>query len=145
MTLSPMELESVWNAKRQERRTAKHVDVCLVEDDESIVSMVRALLDPVGIDVLAVDSCEGAILALRSTRPRLLLVDLGLPDRTGLEIPGVVRGWYDYPRIPIVALTASVERAGAAWQAGFTGFVAKPIVPKTFQSMVKSWVLALKS
>jgi CheY-like chemotaxis protein len=142
MTMNRTEVDSAWKS-RQQRRTAKHIDVCLVEDDSSIVSMVQILLESADIDLLAVDSCEGAILALRDTRPRLLLVDLGLPDRSGLEIARVVRGWYDYPHIPIVALTGSAERAGAAWRAGFSGFIAKPFVPKTFQTMVKSWVSAL--
>lgn len=119
------------------------MDVCLVEDDSSIISTVRILLESASMDLLAVESYEGAILALRDTRPRLLLVDLGLPDRSGLEIARVVRGWYDYPHIPIVALTASAERAGAAWRAGFSGFIAKPFAAKTFQTMVKSWVSAL--
>jgi CheY-like chemotaxis protein len=142
MTMSRTEVESSWRSNQQ-RRSAKHVDVCIVEDDPSIVNMVRILLESANIDLLAVDSCEGAILALRDTRPRLLLVDLGLPDRSGMEIARIVRGWSDYPHIPIVALTGSAERAGAAWRAGFSGFVAKPIVPKTFQTMVKSWVSAL--
>jgi CheY-like chemotaxis protein len=143
MTMSQMEVESAWSARQQMRRTAKHVDVCLVEDDSSVVSLVQILLESAGIDMLSVESCEGAILALRYTQPRLLLVDLGLPDRCGLEIARVVRGWCDYPHIPIVALTASAERAGAAWRAGFSGFIAKPFAPKTFQTMVKSWVAAL--
>jgi len=142
MTMSQTEVESSWKSRPQ-GRSADQVDVCLVEDDASIVSMVRTLLESANINLLAVDSCEGAILALRDTRPRLLLVDLGLPDRSGLEIARVVRGWYDYPHIPIVALTGSAERAGAAWRAGFSGFIAKPFVPKTFQTMVKSWVSAL--
>jgi CheY-like chemotaxis protein len=141
MTMSPIEVESFWRA-RQLARTAKHVDVCLVEDDSSMITMVRTLLEAASMDLLSVDSCEGAILALRHTRPRLLLVDLGLPDRSGLEIARVVRGWYDYPHIPIVALTGSAEKAGAAWKAGFSGFIAKPFVPKTFQTMVKSLVSA---
>jgi CheY-like chemotaxis protein len=139
--MNQIEVDAAWRQRRLLR--AKHVDVCLVEDDPAIVSMVRTLLDSAGIDMLSADSCEGAILALRETRPRLLLVDLGLPDRSGLELARVVRGWCDYPHIPIVALTASAERAGAAWRAGFSGFIAKPFVPKTFQTMVKSWVSAL--
>jgi CheY-like chemotaxis protein len=135
------EMEAAWRARQQAR--AKHVDVCLVEDDSSMINLVRALLESADIDLLAVDSCEGALLALQETRPRLLLVDLGLPDRSGLEIARVVRGWNGYPHIPIVALTGSAERAGAAWRAGFSGFIAKPFVPKTFQTMVKSWVAAL--
>ncbi len=122
---------------------AKHVDVCLVEDDPDIVALVRGLLEAVDIDLLAVENCRDAIAALKDTRPRLLLVDLGLPDRSGLEIARTVRSWCDYPHIPIVALTASAERAGAAWKAGFSGFIPKPFVAKTFQIMVKSWVYAL--
>jgi len=108
-----------------------------------MVSLVRSLLEAEGIDVLAVATCRDAISALRDTRPRLLLVDLGLPDRSGLEIAKLVRGWSDYRKIPVVALTASAERAGAAWQAGFSGFIPKPFVSKTFLTMVKSWVYAL--
>jgi CheY-like chemotaxis protein len=141
MTLSECQVQIAWKQRQQSR--VKHVDVCLVEDDSSIISTVRILLESASMDLLAVESYEGAILALRDTRPRLLLVDLGLPDRSGLEIARVVRGWYDYPHIPIVALTASAERAGAAWRAGFSGFIAKPFAAKTFQTMVKSWVSAL--
>ena len=133
--------ESAWDVRRQARRM-KDVDVCLVEDDASTVTMVRSLTESAGFDLLSVDNCEGAILALRNTRPRLLLVDLGLPDRSGLEIARVVRGWCEYPRIPIIAVTASPDRAGAAWRAGFSGLIAKPFVPMTFQTMVKSWVAA---
>jgi CheY-like chemotaxis protein len=140
MMIGRVGAEDAWNTPRQDWRRAKHVDVCMVEDDISTVSMVRFLLESAGIGLLSVDSCEGAILALRNTRPRLLLVDLGLPDRSGLEIARIVRGWYNYPVIPIIAVTASAERAGAAWRAGFSGFIAKPLVPKTFQTMVKSWI-----
>src|ERR1035441_6638109 len=70
VTMRQMELESGRDARRQARRTAKHVDVCLVEDDESIVSMVRTLLESAGIDLLSVDSCEGALFGLRGTCPR---------------------------------------------------------------------------
>ena len=138
MTKSQRDVQTAWRQRQQSR--AKHVDVCLVDDDPSVVNMVRILLESADIDLLAVESCEGAILALRDTRPRLLLVDLGLPDRSGLEIARIVRGWYNYPVIPIIAVTASAERAGAAWRAGFSGFIAKPLVPKTFQTMVKSWI-----
>jgi CheY-like chemotaxis protein len=137
--ISRVLLESAWDMGRQARHM-KDVDVCLVEDDPSITCLVQSLTESAGIDLLSVDSCEGAILALRNTRPRLLLVDLGLPDRSGLEIARVVRGWYEYPRIPIIAVTGSPDRAGAAWRAGFSGFIAKPFVPATFQAMVKSWI-----
>jgi CheY-like chemotaxis protein len=145
MTMNQMEVQSVWKELQQSpaAKAANDIDVCLVEDDSSIISLVQVLLKPEGIDVLAVESCEAAIEALRHTRPRLLLVDLGMPDRSGLEVARMVRGWYDYPHMPIVALTGSAEKAGAAWRAGFSGFIPKPFVGKTFQIMVKSWISAM--
>jgi len=145
MTMNQMEVQSVWKEMQQSSvaKAANDIDVCLVEDDSSIISLVQALLGPEGIEVMAVESCEAAIEALRHTRPRLLLVDLGMPDRSGLEVARMVRGWYDYPHMPIVALTGSAEKAGAAWRAGFSGFIPKPFVGKTFQTMVKSWISAM--
>jgi two-component system, cell cycle response regulator DivK len=142
MAMSQMEVQTAWR-QHKESRGPDNIDVCLVEDDSSIISLVRILLKAEGLNLLSVESCEDAILALRETHPRLLLVDLGMPDRSGLEIARIVRGWYNYPHIPIVALTGSAEKAGAAWRAGFSGFIPKPFVPKTFQTMVKSWVSQL--
>ena len=131
-----------WKITQPESRVAGNVDVFLVDDDPSMINLVRTLLKTEGIDLLAVESFHGAILALRQTHPRLLLVDLGLPDGNGLEIARIVRGWNHFPRIPIVALTASSEKAGLAWQAGFSGFIPKPFVAMSFRSMVTSLLSA---
>ena len=143
MAMSRTEVESAWRPLQRLPDAGKPVDVCLVEDDSHIISLVLTLLQAEGLQVLVLESCGDAIAALRETRPRLLLVDLGMPDRSGLEIARLVHGWSDYPHIPIVALTGSAEKAGAAWRAGFSGFIPKPFVAKTFQTMVKSWVSPL--
>jgi CheY-like chemotaxis protein len=114
--------------------------VFLVEDDPSMINLVRTLLKTDGIDLLAVRSFHEAMRALPKIRPRLLLVDLGLPDGSGLEIARVVRGWNYGPRIPVVALTVSSQKAGVAWRAGFSAFISKPFDGLTFQSMVRSWL-----
>jgi CheY-like chemotaxis protein len=134
--------KAAWYGSQPESLVVGDVDVFLVEDDRSMISLVRTLLKTEGIDLLAAETFHEAILALQETRPRLLLVDLGLPDGSGLEIARIVRGWRYFPRIPIVALTASSGKAGDAWEAGFCGFIPKPFAAKPFRDMVTSLLSA---
>ena len=142
MTMSQTEVRSAWSSTPRELLAAANVDVFLVEDDPSMITLVRVLLKAEGIEVLGAENCREAIAALRGIRPRLLLVDLGLPDGSGLEVARAVRGWQNFPRIPVIALTVSSEKAGIAWQAGFSGFIPKPFAADTFRSMVTSWLSA---
>jgi DNA-binding response OmpR family regulator len=116
------------------------VDVVLVEDDPSMTALVTTVLRADNIRLIAAETCGIAIPTLRRSRPRLLLVDLGLPDGDGLDIARRVREWQDFPHIPIVALTSSPEKAGAAWKAGMDGIIAKPFEIKSFRKMVASWL-----
>jgi CheY-like chemotaxis protein len=123
-----------------EWQVAGNVDVFMVEDDPTMIDLVRSLLKAEGFGLLAVQSFYEAMRTLRQTAPRLLLVDLGLPDGSGMELARIVRGWNYVPRIPVVALTASPEKAGVAWRAGFSGFIPKPFDSMTFRNMVRGWL-----
>jgi CheY-like chemotaxis protein len=105
-----------------------------------MTALVTTVLKADNIRLIAAETCGSAIPTLRRSRPRLLLVDLGLPDGDGLDIARRVREWQDFPHIPIVALTSSSEKAGAAWKAGMDGIIAKPFEIKSFRKMVASWL-----
>jgi CheY-like chemotaxis protein len=118
------------------------VDILLVEDDPNVVALVATVLKSDGVSLLAMETCHSALQELWRNQPRLLLVDLGLPDGDGLDIARSVRKRHDFRQIPIVALTSSPERAGAAWKAGMDGFITKPFEIKAFRTMVMSWLSA---
>jgi CheY-like chemotaxis protein len=118
------------------------VDVFLVEDDLAMVALVTTALKADNIHLLAMETCNSALQELSRNQPRLLLVDLGLPDGDGLDIARSVRKRHDFRQIPIVALTSSPEKAGAAWKAGMDGFITKPFEIKAFRTMVMSWLSA---
>jgi CheY-like chemotaxis protein len=141
LTMNSTEVRSAWEAV-QNRQTAaqSRVDVLLVEDDASMVELVKALLAADNISVVSAESCSEAVLAMRTVHPRLMLIDLGLPDGNGFDLARKASEWRDFPRIPLVAVTASAEKAGEAWKTGFTGFIPKPFEPDTFRTLVNSWL-----
>lgn len=83
--------------------------VLCVEDNDDNRRLVGKLLASRGIRVLeAVDGLSG-LEALERARPRVLLLDISLPDMSGLEVVAVIRRHRDpsVRGIPIIALTAS--------------------------------------
>jgi DNA-binding response OmpR family regulator len=65
--------------------------ILVVDDDKSIVKVVRSYLEQAGYDVSTALDGEHALHLLRSERPDLMVLDLMLPDRDGWEITRIVR------------------------------------------------------
>jgi two-component system KDP operon response regulator KdpE len=99
--------------------------VLIVEDDQAIQDVVRFLAEANGMRVVAADTCDLAIREARSHRPDLAIVDLGLPDRDGIEFIQTLRSWSHLPIIVLTARTLESQRK-AAFDAGADDFVAKP-------------------
>lgn len=106
--------------------------ILLVEDDPLLRHAFSLLLQDAGYDVLEAGSAADAIRKAHEHRPALMLLDLGLPDRPGIEVARELSGAADTGGIRIVALTG---RTGArerqeCLDAGCTHFFSKPIEPR---------------
>lgn len=60
--------------------------VLVVDDEAAIRGLLRAALEPAGYRVVEACDGAGALAAMREAAPRLVLLDLGLPDRDGLDL-----------------------------------------------------------
>ena len=99
--------------------------ILIVEDDPQIRRFLRATLTAEGYRFLeALTAGEGIRLA-SATPPDLILLDLGLPDRDGLDVIRQVREW---SQLPIVVLSARGQESDkiAALDLGADDYVAKP-------------------
>ncbi|HJV88826.1 MAG TPA: response regulator, partial [Holophagaceae bacterium] len=77
--------------------------ILLVEDEAPMRRFLRAALQAQGYRCLeAVDAAEGTRM-LASHQPELVLLDLGLPDRDGLDLTREWRGW---SQVPLIVLSA---------------------------------------
>lgn len=99
--------------------------VLIVEDDQGIADVLRILAEANGMRVVAANTCDLAIREAESHRPDLAIVDLGLPDRDGIQLIQSIRTW---SRLPILVLSARTleSQKSAAFNAGADDYVAKP-------------------
>lgn len=98
----------------------------LVEDSRHAAEAVRLIARRLGLRLRRADTLSGARQHLRVYRPDVALVDLGLPDGSGLELIAELAA--ARPRLRrIVALSAEPEAGPEALAAGACAFVAKPL------------------
>lgn len=104
----------------------------IVEDNTHMRSLLRALLNSVGIkDVSEAIHGQAGMEALRERKIDLVLTDLAMAPMDGLELTRHVRNDENSPNpfVPIIMITGHTERyrVEAARDAGVTEFLAKPI------------------
>jgi two-component system KDP operon response regulator KdpE len=99
--------------------------ILIVEDDPGIRDVLRVLLSAEHYRVIEADTGQRAAVEARSHKPDLLVVDLGLPDRDGLEVIRSVRRWSPVPIIVLSARTNEADKI-AALDAGADDYVTKP-------------------
>jgi CheY-like chemotaxis protein len=112
--------------------------ILVVEDNEANQLLASSVLERAGYRVEVAGSSEEARAAIGRGVPDLILMDVQLPGKDGLELTRELRCEPATARIPIVALTA-LAMAGdreRTFDAGCTGYISKPIDTRTFAGEV---------
>jgi two-component system cell cycle response regulator DivK len=113
--------------------------ILIVEDNEKNMKLARDILRAKGYATLeAVNGLDGVRLALEH-RPDLVLMDIQLPDINGIEAFERIRANAETAKVPVIAFTASVTTGDRSriGDAGFDGFLGKPINLKEFVETVR--------
>ena len=103
--------------------------VLVVEDDEKSRRLLCDVLSFHGFEVTAADSGEAGLRAARLARPDAALLDIQLPGMDGVGVLHALREQYPEPRLPVLAVTASVmdtDRKNIL-AAGVDAYVPKPV------------------
>ena len=120
--------------------------VLIVEDNDKNMKLVRDVLQFKGYQTLeAISGSEGVRMAIEHL-PDLVLMDIQLPDISGVTALAQIRAHPQTRSIPVFAVTASVmphdqQRIEAS---GFDAFISKPINVKSFIETVGRFVPARK-
>ena len=99
--------------------------VLVVEDEANICSFIETLLETNGYQALVAHSCSMGLTLFASHNPDLVILDLGLPDRDGLELIRTVRQKYMTPIVVLSARTTEQDKI-AALDLGANDYVTKP-------------------
>lgn len=116
--------------------------VLLVDDNDTNLLLGSMILESLGLDV--VKACNGmeAVAAARQYQPDLVLMDISMPDISGLEATRQIREFADAGSLPIVALTAHVDSREkiACQEAGMNAYLTKPIVRESLVEELVRWL-----
>jgi len=106
--------------------------ILLVEDDPLLRGAFRMLLEDAGYAVREAGTAREALEVVTAGSPALILLDLGLPDRHGLDVARELSAGVATRDIPIVALTGrvGVGEEQACRDAGCADYLPKPIEPR---------------
>ena len=120
-----------WDQKRARQTEApkKMQHILIVDDDEDLRTLLAYVLQAEDYKPSTADSGKAMYVELKKRVPDLIVLDLNLPDESGLALARQIRARYD---VPIIVLTASQDRDDlmAALELGVNDFVTKPFDPK---------------
>ena len=113
--------------------------ILIVEDNDKNMKLVRDVLQAKGYATIEAGTAEDGIRLANERKPDLVLMDIQLPGMNGIEALGVLRADAATAEIPVIAVTASVmqQDRNLITEAGFDGYVGKPINLKEFLDTVR--------
>lgn len=116
--------------------------VLIVEDNELNMKLFHDLLEASGMTILQTRNGIDALEVAKRERPDLIVMDIQLPEMSGLEVTEKIKSDPDLAPIPVIAVTAFAmkgdeERIRAA---GCEAYLSKPISIDRFISTVKAFL-----
>jgi len=116
--------------------------ILIVDDNKTNLKLATDVLSFGGYEILNASDAESAQEIIRSSRPDLILMDIGLPGMDGLTFTRLLKADEATRQIVIVALTASAMKGDdvRAREAGCDGYITKPIDTRTFPDAVAGYL-----
>lgn len=111
--------------------------ILIIEDEDNINNLLKALLETNGYHVISAKTCESGSMLFSSHRPDLVLLDLGLPDSDGMTFLRKVR---NDSLTPIIVLSARTDERDKveALDRGANDYVTKPFSSAELVARVRS-------
>lgn len=112
--------------------------IVVAEDDVDIRDLVSFKLTSSGHDVVGVGDGAAALVACRTQRPDLVILDVMMPGMSGLDACRALRADDSFASMPIMLLTARAQEGDIerALGAGADDYVVKPFSPRELASRV---------
>jgi two-component system cell cycle response regulator DivK len=116
--------------------------ILIVEDNELNMKLLNDVLEAYGYEIIKTASGTAVLELARQHRPDLILIDIQLPDISGLDAVRQLKQDAQTKPIPVVAVTAFAMAGDErrALESGCDGYIAKPIMLREFLAMVERFV-----
>lgn len=118
----------------------KHKRILIADDEPDIVEIVQYNLVKEGYEVSTAYDGDDALMKAKSQKPDLIILDIMMPKRTGVEVCEILRSQPAYKETLILFLTALSDESShiKGLETGGDDYVTKPISPKVLVSRVNA-------
>src|SRR5262245_10565280 len=110
--------------------------ILIVDDEAQMRRFLRGSLGSHGYQIVEAETALEALQLAASHNPDLMLLDLGLPDRDGLEVVRELRGWTKLPIVVVSARGREDDKVGAL-DAGADDYLTKPFGVKELLARIR--------
>jgi len=116
--------------------------ILIVEDNELNMKLLNDVLEAHGYDIVKTGSGAAVLDLARTHRPDLVLMDIQLPDMSGLEAVRQLKSDGQTQSIPVIAVTAFAMAGDErkALDSGCDGYIAKPIMLREFLATIEEFL-----
>ncbi|HBS43631.1 MAG TPA: diguanylate cyclase [Paenibacillus sp.] len=117
-----------------------HNDILLIDDDVELVAYLKESLERQNYYVSIALSAERGLKIFYETKPDLILLDILLPDISGIEVLNQIIGKAKKERIPIIIISGEYSKATQlhAYRLGVMDFLPKPVDIDLFLALIKN-------
>jgi CheY-like chemotaxis protein len=114
----------------------------VVDDDPANLAVIQRLLEVRGIEPVVARNGREAVALVSSERPKLVLMDIHMPDGDGFDALAQIRANESSAAIPVVAMTASASESDQAryLEAGFDALLSKPVDSSKLDGQLRAFV-----
>ena len=114
-----------------------HHSILIVEDETKIAELLRDYLEAASFAVSCLYQGDGVVSAVKENPPDLVLLDVMLPGKDGMEICRAIR---KFSTVPIIMITARIEEIDRliGLQLGADDYICKPFSPREVVARVKA-------
>jgi PAS domain S-box-containing protein len=136
--------EAPTSAGKPARRTHAGLDVLVAEDNEVNQLVFSQILGETDLSFELVANGKLAVDAYQTLKPRMILMDVSMPEMNGLEATGAIRELETMSgvHVPIVGVTAHALKGDRerCLESGMDDYLSKPISPKALLEKVQAWL-----
>ncbi|NJL49137.1 MAG: response regulator [Leptolyngbyaceae cyanobacterium SM2_5_2] len=118
--------------------------VLVIDDDEDNLALIKYVLEPFDCLLFCEPGSRAALGLVETIQPNLVLLDIRLPDLTGLELTRLLKSHPATRTIPIIAITAlaSSQDKAEILQAGCSQYIVKPYLLEDMKTLVGDYIAA---
>ena len=116
--------------------------ILIVEDNELNMKLLNDVLEAYGYNIVQTGSGAAVLGLARTHRPDLVLMDIQLPDVSGLDAVRQLKADPETRHIPVIAVTAFAMAGDKrrALDSGCDGYIAKPIMLREFLATIEEFL-----